>query len=179
MRKTILILIFLSLNLLGEQNEMQTAREYFYKATEKEAYIDRSIDLFKKIAKENNSEESLCNMYIGSLTALRATYTYWPNKKLQYANKGIEIMEKSLNNDSENIESLFIYGSTCYYLPFFFGKSEAAENALLKIIDLAEKDYQAVDQKLLKNALEFIINKINPDKVRLRKAKSILKKINL
>lgn len=176
MQKTILIFL-LSIN-LAFSGDLDKAREYFYKATEEEEYIDKSINKFEKVADDNKELSAMCDVYIGSLIALRAKYTFWPQNKLSFANEGIEKMEQALKLDSNNIESLFVYGSTCYYLPFFFDKADAAENALLRIIDLIDPKKIQTDEKLLKNALNFVIDKIKPEGERLKKAKSILEKID-
>lgn len=169
------ILITILFSFLIVANDLDQARINFYKATEKEEYLELAIDNFEALKGKENI--NLCNVYLGSLTALRAKYSIWPNKMLKFANTGIDLMEKAIKEEPNNIEILFVYGTTCYYLPFFFEKSEAAEKSLLKILDL-KKEYKKYDQEILKNAIKFIIDELKPEKKYLDIAKSYLKELD-
>lgn len=173
------ILILFSLYSYSSFPLLESARENFYKATEEEEAVDKAISQFQQIKKIEPDLNGLAEVYIGSLTALKATYTYWPNKKMEWAKKGIAIMDEGLAKDPNNIESLFIYGTTCYYLPFFFEKGKDAENSLLKILDLLEAGRTIPEKELLKNAIQFIIDNIEPKGEKLKQAKKFLKQLQI
>lgn len=153
------------------------ARDAYYKATEKEEFVDKSIELFKKLEKDSDYK-GLARTYIGSLIMLKGKYAFWPNQKLNYVDDGLKEMDKGLSLDPKNIESLFIYGSTCYYLPFFLGKKNLAISKLKKLVhELNDSSIERVDKKILKNALEFIQENIDLNEKDSKKVESFKNKL--
>lgn len=152
-----MIYIFFILSILysNPSKDLENARELYYKATENEDFLSNAINSFSEIGNNNSEYKAMSMIYIGSLKALKAKYAFWPNDKLKYANEGIDILDKWIIKNQNNIEALFIYGTTYYYMPFFFDKSDEAEKALKRILEL-ESNFAKIDQKLLKNALKFI-----------------------
>ena len=144
--------------------QLQKARELYYKATLKEDFLEDAITAFENVSKTDSKLKPITDTYIGSLTALKGKYTYWPQKKFSYANEGIDMMETVVNNtnakNQDNIEVMFIYGSTCNYLPFFFNKGDEAKSALKQVIKLLEKDYQKIDKELVGYITKFLNEKI-------------------
>jgi hypothetical protein len=163
--------------LTANDAELEKLRKTYYAALENEEDIDPAIKQFKEIVKSKPFFKSTAEVYIGSLIAVKAKFAFWPGTKLEYANKGIDLMEKGMENSQNNIEALFIYGSTCYYLPFFFGKSDEAETALKRIVNIMDKNSFALYPKeLLKNTLAFIEENIELDakeKNRLKQLKEM------
>lgn len=152
---------------------LEKARQEYYRAVENGDLIDIAERHFAKV-KKNKRYEGVSDIYIGSLTAMRAMHVMWPGSKLEYANKGIEIMESGLQKDPDNLESLFIYGSTCYYMPFFLGKGEDAEVALKKILKLYPEQSKNYNREILENALLFILNEIELSQSEKKKVYSYL-----
>lgn len=163
----------------GYSERLEKARKLYYDATQNSKKADLAIKYFTEIKRYDITLSSLADTYIGSLTAVKARDEFWPWKKFELANEGIEIMEKALKSDPNNIESLFIYGSTCYYLPFFFGKSNDAEAKLKMIIHLLnDKSLNLYSQDLLKNALIFIKENIKLSPSESKKADDFLTRLD-
>jgi hypothetical protein len=136
-----IIFIFVSISTNAESLEkmLEKARKTYYSALENEDDLEPAVKQFEKISSISSDKKPAATTYIGSLTMLKGKYAFWPNDKLKYVNEGIKIMDKGYNLDKKNIESLFIYGSTCYYLPFFLGKKELAIQKLREMIPLLNK----------------------------------------
>ncbi len=81
---------------------------------------------------------------------IKGKHAFWPQTKLKHVDTGIEIMNRGLKYDPDNIESLFVYGSTCYYLPFFLGKGGLAKTKLKRIVELMdERAIEMYDNEIL------------------------------
>jgi hypothetical protein len=170
---------FSSLELLSNTGKMDKAREKYYLAIEDEDHLQPAIDLFEDIKQNNKNNKAIATIYIGSLNMLKGKYAFWPMKKLEWVDKGLEILDKGYQMDKKNIESLFIYGSTCYYLPFFLGKAELAEEKLREIIPLL--DYNNVknyDKDVIKGAMEFLLENLELTNEEKKTVNGILNKIN-
>lgn len=184
-RGVFLILIFLgtSISLRASEaltgGDLERARSLYYKAVNDENSLDAAVELFEKIGEKNEDLEGLAKVYVGSLTAMKARYTFWPQKKMDLAYQGIDIMNQGIEKDSDNIEALFIQGTTLYYLPFFFEKRREAEAKLIKIIDLANADLASIyGEELLANAIKFTAEKVDLDRIRKEKADRLISELS-
>ncbi|MBX3045024.1 MAG: hypothetical protein KIT33_09260 [Candidatus Kapabacteria bacterium] len=152
---------------------MNSARLLFYGAVEDEDKLEQAIKEFEQIIASNPKMEGVATTYIGSLIMLKGKHAFWPHKKVAFVNEGLEVMDKGLKIDPNNIESLFIYGSTCYYLPSFLGKSKLAKEKLRKLVEIIDDDNIVLyDNKIMTNALTFVLEKIevsDSDKVKINK----------
>jgi hypothetical protein len=184
MNRTIIITIILSILLpfmaySEEHPKFAKARLQFYGAIEDEDLIDMTIELFEEMILDDRKLTGVAKTYIGSLTAMKAAHTIWPHKKMSFANDGIDIMAEGIAFSPNNIESLFIQGSTLFHLPFFFGKSDDAENNFKKIIRLLDDDtIKQYDKEMLSNAIEFILENAELTDAEKRKAITIKQKLD-
>jgi len=162
--KLILFFIFIMLSIINsfsQSNKLELGRQLYYLAVKNEEKLNQAIEVFSQISKEEPSMKQLSNIYIGSLTMIKGKHAFWPHKKIDFVNEGLKIMDLAIKEEPNNIEMLFIYGSSCYYLPFFFNKKDLAINKFKKIINLLnDNSIKEYDSKILSNALEFIKEKI-------------------
>lgn len=173
------VLFLFSTKLFATEAELDKARKVYYKSTKEEEYVESAFKHFEKLKSKYDKYDAISMVYLGSLTMLKGRYAFWPKTKLSYVNKGINIMDKGLKMDPDNIESLFIYGSSCYFLPFFLGKKDNAEEKLKYIIDNLNKDvYKKYDNEILLNALEFIIEYIELTDREKNKVNKFLRKLS-
>ncbi len=160
-------------------SDLERARNLYYKAVNDEESLDAAVELFEEIGEKNKELEGLAKVYVGSLTAMKARHTFWPQKKMDLAYQGIDIMDAGIEQDSENIEALFIQGTTLYFLPFFFEKRQEAEAKLIKIIDLANADLARIyGDELLANAIKFAAEKVDLDRRRKEKADILISELS-
>ncbi len=140
------------------------ARLLFYQSVENQTKIDSAITLFKLIGAHEQKLAGRAQTYIGSLTALRAKFVLWPQDKWRFANEGLRLMDEGLARDSLDVEALFVHGSTCYFLPVFFGRAGDAQRNLRAIISLLPENAQHYDPEIVANVVGFISQKIRLNK---------------
>jgi hypothetical protein len=139
-------------------------RLLFYQSVENQAKIDSAIAVFQEISAVEPGLAGRAQTYIGSLTALRAKFAPWPQDKLKFANEGLRLMDQGLARDSLDVESLFVHGSTCYFLPVFFGRADDAQRNLRAIVQLLPVTSNQYDPDIVTNVVEFISEKIRLSK---------------
>ena len=135
----------------------EDARKQFYAAIEDKKQIEPAVKLFGKIKQLAPKYTGRAQVYIGALVALRGKHAFFPYTKLKWARRGLAIMDTGLKKSPNDIEALFIHGTTCYYLPFFFRRGDDAQRDFKKIIKLMPQQMHAYDPKLIKNVVEFLI----------------------
>jgi hypothetical protein len=153
----------------GEPDELlRTARNLFYASVEDESSLNKALTAFRRLAKFGGKWKAKATTYIGALYALQGKHAFWPHKKLEYVNKGLDVMDRGLKMNPLDIESLFVHASTCYYLPFFFDRADEAENNFQRIVDLLPSKSAEYDSTLVVNAAAFILENITLDSAERR-----------
>lgn len=135
---------------------LRQARQLFYKSVEDEEQIDAAETAFRKLMALDKQLEGRATTYLGALVAIRGKHAFWPHDKWRLANEGIELMDKGVAIAPSDVEALFIHGSTCYYLPFFFKRSDDAQQKFRKIVQLLPSQKHAYDADLLLNVVQFM-----------------------
>ena len=139
------------------EETLRGAREQFYTAIEDEKQVAPTIALFKQIAKVEPEYVGRAKVYIGALVALKGKHAFLPHTKLKWAKRGLAIMDSGLQKSPNDIEALFIHGTTCYHHPFFFRRADDAPRDFKKIIKLMPQQIDAYDPKLITNVFVFLL----------------------
>ena len=145
----------------AESNEsveemLEVARKQFYAAVEDEKQIEPTIELFKRIGENEPKYAGRTQVYIGVLVALKGKHAFFPHTKLKWVNRGLIIMDSGLETDPSDIEALFIHGTTCYHLPFFFRRRDDAQRNFKEIVKQMPTQVHAYDPKLVTNIVMFL-----------------------
>ncbi len=139
------------------EETLQSARKQFYVAIEEKKQIEPAIKLFKRIAQMKPSYAGRTEVYIGALVALKGKHAFLPHTKLKWTKRGLTIMDKGLKKSPNDIEALFIHGTTCYYLPFFFRRSDDAQRDFKEIIKRIPLERHTYDLTLIAHVVEFLL----------------------
>ncbi len=139
---------------------MTRARLLYYESVDNQEKISPAIDLFNTIGELDARLLGRTKTYIGSLVAVRAKFAFWPHDKWKFAQNGLRLMDEGLSQNPNDIESLFVHGVTCYFLPEFFGRSDDAQRHLRKIVRLLPEQANSYDPKIIANVIKFISEKI-------------------
>ncbi|HKJ68917.1 MAG TPA: hypothetical protein VKA68_13235, partial [bacterium] len=87
-------------------------------------------------------------------------HAFLPQKKYRYVLDGLQNMDQGLAEAPDDLEALFIYGMTCYHLPFFFGRKDEAHRTFQTIVGLLEENYQQYDPELVVDVIAFMDEEI-------------------
>lgn len=145
-----------------ESDKWQQARRLYYDGLKKKSSLQQAMALFSELA-EGANKPAVAQTYLGSLTAVKAKYALLPTAKFKYANEGLALMDDGLAKSNDDLEALFIHGTTCYHLPFFFNRKHDAERSFRRILELLPQRFDDTPPELVRNALEFILSKIDLD----------------
>lgn len=141
------------------------ARILFYAGVEQAGHIDSAIALFQQIGELDRGLRGRTITYVGALTALRAKHAKWPHDKWRFANEGLQRMDEGLALAPEDVEALFVHGTTCYYLPVFFGRADDAQKNLHALARLLPDRHQHYDRTLVHNVIDFLLQHLRLSKL--------------
>lgn len=136
---------------------LRNARKQFYTAVENKKKIETAIKRFERIKQVEPQYIGRTQVYIGALIALKGKHAFFPHTKLKWAKQGLAMMDSGLKKSPNDIEALFIHGTTCYYLPFFFRRGDDAQRDFRKIIELMPQHIDTYDPKLITNVVAFLL----------------------
>ena len=160
MSLVLILLFFLWLSSVAANESagemLEVARKQFYAAVEDEKQIEPTIELFKRIGQTEPKYAGRTQVYIGALVALKGKHAFFPHTKLKWVNSGLAIMDSGLEKDSDDIEALFIHGTTCYHLPFFFQRRNDAQRDFKAIIKYMPMQVHTYDPELITNIVVFL-----------------------
>lgn len=134
---------------------LRQARTLFYRSIDNEELIPRTEMILHEL-RQLDGYEGRAVTYLGALTALKGKHAFWPHDKWQLANEGIAQMDRGVALSPDDIEALFIHGSTCYYLPFFFNRADDAQRKFRRILRLLPGRLHAYDPALMRNVTDFL-----------------------
>jgi len=157
----VLMLMFRSVPLQANEDMLLKARNLFYLSIEDKSKIDPAIELFTRLSEQKDIYQGRSMTYIGTLYTLKGKHAFLPFDKFKWVMKGLKIMDEGVHLNPDDIEALFIHGSTCYYLPFFFNRSDDAQQSLKRIVQLLPSKKEQFDRELVLNVIDFLETKIN------------------
>lgn len=136
---------------------LKRARKQFYAAIKDKKQIEPTIKLFESIEQVEPKYIGRAQVYIGALVALRGKHAFFPHTKLKWTKQGLALMDGGLEKTPDDIEALFIHGTTCYHLPFFFKRGDDAQRDFRKIIKLMPQQMHDYDPKLITHVIAFLL----------------------
>lgn len=88
----------------SENKTLSSLRKLYSEAAVKK----ESFDAFKTLLNKSTENTALLNGYRGCALMIEANYVVNPITKLNYFNKGKEILEKAIKEDTENVELRYL-----------------------------------------------------------------------
>ncbi|MBN2356686.1 hypothetical protein JXO59_11285 [candidate division KSB1 bacterium] len=158
----LLLIIWSTVSAATERGEdlLDDGRQLFYASVSDKKHIKPAIQAFRDLMAEHPDLEGRALTYIGALEALRGKHAFFPHDKYSKTQHGLYLMDQGLAKRPDDIESLFIHGSTCYFLPFFFNRSEDAKRHFKTILRLLPEAYSGYDAEMVGNVINFIEEKV-------------------
>jgi len=136
---------------------VDNGRDLFYASVEDAAKLDSAFLIFEELQAGYPDYSGRATTYIGALTALKGRHAFWVYSKYRLVKEGLKIMDQGIQQAPDDIEALFIYGSTCHFMPFLFGKNEEAQIAFKQIMRLLPGQWQAYNRELVVNVIDFLL----------------------
>jgi len=158
MRSFLVIALFIPILVFGMNADqiLDEGRRLFYESVQNEAKLDSAFMMFEQLKDRHSDYQGRAMTYIGALTALRGRHSSWIYTKYNLVLKGLDIMDEGLRKAPDDIEALFVHGTTCFYMPFLFGRDDDAQRDFKEIIRLLPDNVENYNPVLVKNVLNFL-----------------------
>lgn len=189
MKSFLIVLLWLCTSILGldviaqtensfsklESETINQIRKLFYEAVESEEKLKELENLFEnKFSDKALIYNPVLLAYSGAIEALKAKHAFNPFSKFSYVLSSLEILERAVNCDEQNLEIRFIRFSILHNLPGIFGYSKERKADADEIVSqLSKKDYVKYDPKLQKHVIEFMLESERLNNAQIRQLKKL------
>ena len=132
-------------------------RILLYASTNRESALD-SLDNYVTKLVNSTTDSPIILAYKGAAESIRAKYNFWPWDKLSNVNTGLELLNKSVDLDKDNLEIRFLRFAVLHNLPSMLSYSDEADQEAFIIFSMITKTNYSYDEFLIKNVVEFLVN---------------------
>ena len=162
-------------SLKHESDNLNQIRKLFYESVENEVKLEELENLFEnKFSGKALIYNPTLLAYSGAIEALKAKHAFNPFKKFNYVLSSLEILERAVKRDEQNLEIRFIRFSILHNLPGIFGYSKERKADVDEIVSqLSKKDYVKYDPKLQKYVIEFMLESERLNDAQTRQLKKL------
>ena len=170
MMKLFLIFILLLNSLLsanGKEKEyarinpeiLETIRLNYYASVENEEIVEETEKLISKhFSDDVDKYPNLISAYVAAFESVKSKHAFWPFTKLKYFNSSMEMFEKVIEKDPDNLEIRFLRYAILEHVPSFLGHSkEREEDAQIIYKELLKNDYSSIKPDIQKGIAEFLL----------------------
>lgn len=143
-----------------EPETVNQIRKIFYEAVESEEKLEELETFFKsKFSEKALIYHPILLAYTGAIDALKAKHALNPFTKFSKVISSLNILERAVSREPNNLEIRFIRFSILHNLPGFLGYTKERIEDISVIVDqLEKKDYTLYDPKLQKNVIDFMLD---------------------
>ena len=113
---------------VGEPSvQFQHARSLYYRGIDGDERAYRSAaEMFSRLY-DTDKKAPIVEVYYGSLRLLEASRTWALWKKNGLSREGIELMDRAVSAEPQNLEIRFVRAATTYHLPGFFHRKQQSQ----------------------------------------------------
>ena len=155
----------------ADATTLELIRNLYYSSVEDENELKKLDSLIINDFSDTLSQyPPIILAYYGGVEALKAKHAFWPFNKLSYFNSSMDILEKAVKEEPDNLEIRFIRFSILDNVPGILGFSEEREIDKDEIIFLlCNKDYSKLNAKIQRNIIRYMINsgRLSPGQIDL------------
>jgi len=158
-------------------NDLQFLRNTYYSAVENEEEI-KKLNSFIVSKYGNNIETypAIIIAYYAGIEALFSKHAFWITTKYKHLVKSMDLFEKAVSKESDNLEIRFMRFSILHYVPSIVGYGEERESDLNAVYNLLlNKQYLIVPKDIQIGMMKFLIDS---DRLENEKVETLNKLIN-
>lgn len=112
-----------------------------------------------RLAREGSVGTDLRDAYLGAFDVVRAKHALWPPSKLDFLKAAEPRLDSAAKRSPDDIEVRYLRLMSCYYLPFFFGRSWSVREDFDALARLLPASLDAVPPGLHARIVEFVLHK--------------------
>lgn len=136
--------------------KLEYIRTNYYASVEEEEIVEKVEQYINRHFGEDLP--SLILAYKAALLSVKSKHAFWPGTKLEYFNESMDLFEKAVVSDPDNLEIRFLRFTILHHIPSFLGHSDERNKDMLVILkELAKKDYSMIKPDIQKGIAEFLL----------------------
>jgi hypothetical protein len=139
-------------------DKLEYIRVSYYESVENENVVEKVERYISVNFPDGKNCPAVITAYRAAIQSVKSKHAFWPVTKLEYFNESMELFEKAVKSDPNNLEIRFLRFTILHYVPSFLGHgSERNADMLVILKKLGEKDYSMIKAGIQKGITEFLI----------------------
>jgi hypothetical protein len=149
--------------------DLQYVRTTYYSAVENEdEIVTLNNYITKRFGNNKNNYPPIILAYVAGIEALKSKHAFWITTKYNYLVKSMEIFEKAVEKDPNNLEIRFMRFSILHYVPSIVGYGNEKNADLNTVYSLlVKKRSQNLPNDIIAGMIQFLIDsdRLEPNRV--------------
>jgi len=167
---------------LVTDDDLRFLRITYYSAVENEDDVETLGNyIVKKFGADKKNYPPIILAYVGGIEALKSKHSFWITSKYNHLVKSMEIFEKAVEKDPNNLEIRFMRFSILHYVPSIVGYGSEKKSDLTTVYNLlTNKQIKNIPADILTGMAQFLIdsNRLEPYQIEeLKKVKTELARL--
>ncbi len=139
----------------AETQPIECVRRYYLLSAENEAAIAEGMAFLE--TQRARLPAALADAYQAALTIFKARYAFWPHTKMRYVRQGLLVLDSLVAAHPEHMEIRCLRLLSIYYLPFFFGRKEMAQEDMRRLTQQLLKGDASLPDVYRRMMVEFLL----------------------
>ncbi len=111
------------------------------------------------LERRNAIGSDLRDAYNGAFDVVRAKHALWPPAKLEFLKRAEPLLDSAAARSPDDVEVRYLRLMSCYYLPFFFGRSWSVKSDFEALARLLPTAGAMLPPGLLATVSKFVLDK--------------------
>ncbi|MBX3009275.1 MAG: hypothetical protein KF816_14740 [Melioribacteraceae bacterium] len=144
-------------NSVVNPENLKQLREKYYAAVEEEDNLVEYESYLKTF--NGQKDNAIIVAYYAGVEAIKSKHAFWPMTKVKHLNNSLELLQKAIKLDQQNLEIRFMRFSMLHYVPDFLGYGDLKkEDSVIILKELFKRDFSLIDEETQTGIAEFMIN---------------------
>lgn len=145
---------------LPRERKMERLRALYFMSVKEKDRVKEAETLLEELRNtvpEEADEAVALEALGGALEVVQAKHARWPPNKLKHLRKGMETLDRLVEDQPEQLEVRYLRLVSCYYLPFFLKREESvAQDMAILVLHLPDRP-EAFTPPVYRGVVAFLL----------------------
>lgn len=137
---------------------LERVRLLFSLSVAQEAYIEIARDEIARLEQSHDSLFAVLEAHRGALDVVEGKHAFWPHSKVSHVRRGLHRLDALVAQHPNEPEIRFLRLVGCYFLPFFFGRGDTAQEDIRALAQLLPETQGTFSEAAFQATVDFLLD---------------------
>lgn len=134
-------------------------RNLYFLSVSDNKWLSTAVQSLSWLERHDAIGDDLRSAYLGAFEVVRAKHALWPPSKLEFLKRAEPLLDSAAARSPDDVEVRYLRLMSCYYLPFFFGRSWSVKSDFDALARLLPGAGGTLPPGLLATVAKFVLDK--------------------